>query len=205
MSRERVLVERLIAWSPALFLGSLAALTYWLDAQVQAPASRRDGSARHDPDIYIENIRAVALDDAGRIRESMTAKRAEHYPDTDSVDVLAPSLSLTEPGKPRMSIVADTASVAGDRETVTFRGNVKARRDAGPAAAGKAMEGPASLSTEFLRVDPKKGVADTDQRVTIEDSRGIIEAVGMSLDNNTHTLKLKSGAHGTLQPQAISK
>jgi lipopolysaccharide export system protein LptC len=205
VSRERVLLDRLIGWSPALLLGSLAALTYWLDAQVQPPAARRDGSARHDPDIYIENIRAFALDDAGRVRESMTAKRAEHHPDTDTVDVIAPLLSLTEPGKAMMSIAADNATVAGDRETVTFRGNVKAHREAGLAAGGKAAEGPASLTTEFLRVVPKKGLADTDQRVTIEDPRGIIEAVGMSLDNNTHTLKLKSGARGTLQPQAISK
>ena len=205
MSRERVLLERLVAWSPALFLGSLAALTYWLDAQVQPPAARRDGSTRHDPDIYIENIRAYALDATGRVRESLTAKRGEHFPDTDTVEVVAPALSLTEPGKPRMSIEADNATVAGDRETVTFRGNVKARRDAGAAADGKAVEGPTSLATELLRVVPKQGRADTDQRVTIEDPRGIIEAVGMSLDNNTHTLKLKSGAHGTLQPKAISK
>jgi lipopolysaccharide export system protein LptC len=204
VSRERVLLERLVAWSPALFLGSLAALTYWLDAQVQPPAARRDGSTRHDPDIYIENIRAYALDATGRVRESLTAKRGEHFPDTDTVEIVAPALSLTEPGKPRMSIVADSATVAGDRETVTFRGNVKARRDAGAAEGGR-VEGPASLATELLRVVPKKGLADTDRRVTIEDPRGIIEAVGMSLDNNTHTLKLKSGAHGTLQPQAISR
>lgn len=204
MSRERVLIERLISWSPALFLGSLAALTYWLDAQVQGPAPRHDGSARHDPDIYIENIRAYALDATGHVRESMTAKRAVHFPDTDTVDVVAPLLSLTEPGKPTMSIVADNATVAGDRETVMFRGNVKARREAGPGTGDK-IEGPASLSTESLRVNPKKGLADTEERVTIEDPRGIIEAVGMSLDNNTHTLKLTSGAHGTIQPKALSK
>jgi lipopolysaccharide export system protein LptC len=203
LSRDRVLIERLISWSPALFLGSLAALTYWLDAQVQPPAPRHDGSARHDPDIYIENIRAYALDATGHVRESMTAKRALHFPDTDTVDVVAPLLSLTEPGKPTMSIVADNATVAGDRETVTFRGSVKARREAG--GSGDKAEGPASLSTELLRVNPKKGLADTDQRVTIEDPRGIIEAVGMSLDNNTHTLKLTSGAHGTIQPKALSK
>jgi lipopolysaccharide export system protein LptC len=205
LSGARGILDRLTAWSPALFLGSLAALTYWLDAQVQPPAARRDGSARHDPDIYIENIRAFALDEGGRVRESLTAKRAEHHPDTDTVDVVAPSLALTEPGKPGMSITADNATIAGDRETVTFRGGVIARRDAGSAAQGKAAEGPSSLRTEILRVVPKKGLADTDQRVTIEDPRGIIEAVGMSLDNNTHTLKLNSGAHGTLQPKAISK
>jgi LPS export ABC transporter protein LptC len=104
-----------------------------------------------------------------------------------------------------MSITSDSATVAGDRETVTFRGSVRGQRDADPGGGGRAPQGPASLSTELLRVVPKKGLADTDQPVTIEDPRGIIEATGMSLDNNTHTLKLKSGAHGTMQPQVRPK
>ena len=49
-------IDRLIAWSPILLLGSLAALTYWLDAQVQPPAPRASGASRHDPDLYIENL-----------------------------------------------------------------------------------------------------------------------------------------------------
>jgi len=37
--------------------------------------------------------------------------------------------------------------------------------------------------------------------VTIEEPRGIIESVGLELDNKAKTLKLKSGVRGTLQPQ----
>ena len=61
MDRRARLIDRLVAWSPVLLLGGLAALTYWLDAQVQSASARRDGSARHDPDLYIENFRAVEL------------------------------------------------------------------------------------------------------------------------------------------------
>ena len=35
MDRTREIIDRFIAWSPVLLLGALAALTYWLDAQVQ--------------------------------------------------------------------------------------------------------------------------------------------------------------------------
>src|SRR6266536_6328956 len=58
MDRTRAFVDRMVAWSPVLLLGGLAALTYWLDAQVQADTARRDGTARHDADMYIENFRA---------------------------------------------------------------------------------------------------------------------------------------------------
>ena len=65
-----------------LLLGGLAALTYWLDAQVQAPAARRDGSTRHDPDVFLQNFRAITFDANGRPRETLAATRAEHFPTT---------------------------------------------------------------------------------------------------------------------------
>ena len=62
MNQGRRLLDRLTAWSPVLLLGSLAALTFWLDAQVAQQPPRRDGSSRHDPDFYVESFRAVSFD-----------------------------------------------------------------------------------------------------------------------------------------------
>jgi hypothetical protein len=52
-------------------------------------------------------------------------------------------------------------------------------------------------------VIPDKELASTDKAVTIEEPRGIIRSVGLTLDNNAKTLKLKSSVQGTLQPQAL--
>ena len=51
-----------------LLLGAFAALTYWLNAQVQVGPQKFDGSGRHDPDLYIENFKAVSLDAQGRVQ-----------------------------------------------------------------------------------------------------------------------------------------
>lgn len=207
MERRRALIDRLISWSPVLLLGGLAALTYWLDAQVQSDAARRDGNARHDADMYIENFRAVSFDADGRLRQSLAAKRAEHHPDDESVDFTAPSLALTDPDRPRMSISADQGKLFGDRETVTFSGNVRAVRDALPDGqpAGNGPKGPTTLTTDFLRVVPKKGTAETDRPVTIEEPRGIIHSTGMKVDSEARTIKLQSGVHGTLSPELAPK
>jgi len=203
MDRTKLLLDRLTAWSPVLLLGGLAALTYWLDAQVQAPTNAGASAPKHEPDMYIENFRAVSYDAEGKLRQSLAAKRAEHHPDDDSVDFTAPALALTDPGRPRMSITAETGTLSGDRETVTFRGTVRAIRDALPegAPAGNEPKGPITLSAETLRVVPKKGRAETDGPVTVEEPRGIINAIGMAVDNEAHTIKLKSGVHGTLAPE----
>ncbi len=55
----------------------------------RAGAARRapfDGSGRHDTDLYIENFKAVSLDEEGRVRQSITARVARHYPDDDTTE-----------------------------------------------------------------------------------------------------------------------
>jgi lipopolysaccharide export system protein LptC len=207
MVPRRLRIDRFVAWSPILLLGGLAALTFWLDAQVASSTSRTSGASRHDPDLYIENFSAVSFDAGGRILQSLAATRAQHFPDDDSVDLVLPSLTLTDPGKPRLAVTADAGTVSGNRETVTLRGNVRAVRDAvvpkGPRDG--APVGPATFTTEMLRVIPKSARAETDRAVTIEEPRGIIRGVGMILDNEAHTLKLKSAVSGTLQPTTLPK
>ena len=207
MIRKAALIDRLVSWSPVLLLGGLAALTYWLDAQIQADTARRDGSARHDADMFIENFRAVSFDADGRVRQSLSAQRAEHHPDDESVDFVSPSLALTDPGRPRMSVEADAGTLSGDREIVVFKGNVHAKRDALPegAPSSEGLRGPVTLRADTLKVVPKKGRAETDGPVTVEEPRGIIHATGMVVDNDARTIKLKSGVRGTLSPEIAPK
>jgi len=206
MVPTRARFDRLVSWTPVLLLGSLAALTYWLDAQVRAPGGQGNGAARHDPDLYIENFSAVTYDAGGHVLQSLAGKRA-HYPDDNSVDVFSPALALTEPGKPRLTVTAEAGTVSGDRETVTLRGNVRAVRDALPGTPlpGGGPSGPATFTTDFLRVTPKLSRAETDRPVTIEEPRGIIRGVGMVLDNETHKFQLKSAVRGTLLPNPPKK
>ena len=203
----RMRIDKLVAWSPVLLLGGLAALTYWLDAQIQPSTARRDGATRHDPDMYIDSFSAVTYGTDGAVLQSLAAKRAQHYPDDDSIELASPSLTLTDPGKPRLTIAADVGTVSGNREVVTLRGNVRATRDAegSPSARRGAPVGPATFTTDMLRVTPKQSRAETDRLVTIEEPRGIIQGVGMIYDNDLHTFKLKSAVRGTLQPNNIPK
>jgi lipopolysaccharide export system protein LptC len=205
MERTRGLLDRLTSWSPVLLLAGLAALTYWLNAQVQPPAPRHDGSTRHDPDLYLVDFRALDFDAAGRPRESLAATRGEHFPDDASTELTAPTIRLTQPDRPPFTVTAARARITGDRENAYFEGNVVARRDAeaAGAAAGGPPAGPITLTTDYLHVIPKTEQAQTDRAVTIREPRGIIEAVGMTFDNKTKLLKLKSRVSGTFEPQAL--
>ena len=174
----------------------------------RAGAARRPRAAtaptRHDPDMYIEDFRAVELDAEGAVRQSLAAKRAEHHSGDDSADFTAPSLALTDPAKPAMSVTRRHGNVVGrsrDRHLPRQRAR-DARRAAGrhrkrrqrPEGTGNAVDGVSARRAE-------EGTGRHRRPVTIEEPRGIIHAVGMTVDNKAQTLKLKSG----VQRYAISR
>ena len=206
MDRTRAWFDRLVAWSPVLLLGALAAVTYWLDAQVQPPTERRDGSSRHDPDLFLEDFRAVTFDASGKPREALSAQGAQHFPDDDSAELAKPRLSLTEPGRPTLTISADRGRIAGDREHGDFTGHVRVERDADPTpATGGEPSGPVTLTTDLLHVFTKEQRVQTDAAVTVEEPRGIIRGRGLEFDNKAKRVRITSHVSGTLQPQAISR
>jgi lipopolysaccharide export system protein LptC len=198
MKLRRAQLDRLIAWSPVLLLGTFALLTYWLDAQILPGNRKFDGSGRHDPDLYIENFRGVALDAQGRVRQALTATLARHYPDDDTTEFETPLVTFSDPDKPRLTISADRATVTGDRENAYFRGNVRGERE---ASGTDANSGPVTLTSEYLHVIPKEDRVRTDKPVTIKDARGTINATGMEFDNRSKKLKFGSHVYGQLLPQ----
>ena len=198
---SRSWIDRATAWSPVLLLGGLAALSYWLDAQVQPPAPRRDGSTRHDPDIIVEGVRVLKLDPEGRPLQMLTARRAEHFMDDQTTDFHEVTLAETRQGKPPFSITANLATLTGDRENVYFKGHVRAIREATPATGKEPASGPLTITTEFLHVLPNQEIARTDKAVTITDPRGIINATGMEADSKAKTIKFKSGVSGHMEPR----
>jgi lipopolysaccharide export system protein LptC len=195
MTRGRSWLDRMIAWSPVFLLGAFTALTYWLNAQVQPGTGAFDGSGRHDTDLYIEDFKAQSLDPQGRVRQSISARIARHFPDNDTTEFESPLITFSDPGKPPVTISADRGMITGDQKDAYFTGNVKGIR-----AAEERDKGPVIVTSEYLHVLPKEDRIETDKAVTISDPRGIINATGMEFDNKAKTFKFKSRVSGQLQP-----
>jgi len=195
-------IDRLVGWLPILLLGSLAALTYWLDAQVHDSGASRNGSGRHEADLFAERVRAVELDAEGRPTQTLSAARARHYPDDGTIEFDDPDLSVTRQQQPAFHVEAKRARISGDREDAFFEGNVRATRE---PSGDKGDDARITLKTEFLHVIPKRDRALTDKPVTIEQGRGIIRATGLVLDNASKTLTLKSEVRGTIEPESLAR
>jgi lipopolysaccharide export system protein LptC len=200
MQFRRSGIDRAAAWAPVAILAALAALTYWLDAQVQKNPPARDGG-RHEPDLYIENFSAASLGPDGKVRDRITAVRGRHFSDDRSTELDQPTLVATEAGKPRLEVKADRAMVSGDREDVFFYGNVRATRDEDTKAdKDQPVRGPVTLTTDYLYVMPRAQRLSTDRPVTINEPRAIIRGTGLEYDHDARTLSITSPS-GEFLPQ----
>ncbi len=203
MTTLRDRLYRWVSWSPLLFLAGLAALTYWLDAQIQKPDVSRSIAPRHTPDLFIDRFHATQYSADGAPQQQLTAVHAEHFADDDSIELEQPQVVLQNPEQPRFTLTAARAQVSGDRQDLYLRGNVTAIREAPPG--GDRQDGlpgePLTLHTEYLHVRPNDNTMRTDRKVSLESPSAYIESVGMDLDRNTHIIKLHSHIQGTFQPQ----
>ena len=188
---ERML-NRLSSWFPVLLLATLAMLTYWLDAQVQS-GGRGSGTGPQNPDYFLEDFAATRFGKDGSVVQHLAARKLTHFPDGQPTQVIAPTLTDTQPGKPPTRVRADTGRVSADNEHVYLSGNVVAERD---GADGK---GKVTLVTEYLHVQPKFEKADTDLRVTITDAAGTHTGGAMEADNKAHTLRMRNGVTGEIR------
>ena len=172
------------SWLPLAVLALLVGLTVWLNALVQAPSARADGSLRHDPDLMVENFNARKLDENGQVRYTLAARKMVHYPDDDSAHLESVTLEAFEPRQPKMTVTADHGRLEQGGDRVLIEGNVLIVREADEYG------GQTRLSTDKLLVLPDAGIARTSSDVVLENSSGRADARGLELDNRARTLRL---------------
>ncbi|MEW5942875.1 MAG: LPS export ABC transporter periplasmic protein LptC [Pseudomonadota bacterium] len=188
--------DRFAAGFPLALLFLLAALTFWLDRAVQAPQAKRDGSGRHDMDYSVENFTMTRMGKDGAPQHTLAAAKMVHYPDDDSTHLTNPHYTRLDKEKPPLHIRAQRGLVSSNGEHVYFTGGVQVVREAG---RGKDQ---VTAATEFLHVIPDKDLALTDKAVTIRTPTVVMTAVGLELNNKTHTMKLLSRVKGHYEKTA---
>jgi lipopolysaccharide export system protein LptC len=183
--------SRLSNWFPVLLLGVLAALTYWLDAQVQRGGGS-GASERKEPDYYLEDFAATRYGADGSVVQKLAARRLTHYPGDAPAEVTAPELVTTTPGKPTLSVRADRGTISSDNENVWLAGHVVGIRHA------TGTQSRLTITTDYLHVVPRQEKADTNHKVTIADANGTHTGNALEADNRARTLRLRNGVVGEL-------
>lgn len=183
------MTQRLAAWFPAVLLALVAAVTIWLDREVQPPDRARDGKLRHDPDYVVENFSAVRIGPDGTPRYALSARRMVHYPDDDTTHLETPRFEgYSDPAA--VTATSKTALLSSNGEEAYLIDDVRLVR----AAHGDKSE--LTVQTSWLHVIPDANIAKTDRPVRISTANTLITSVGLEFNNETRILKLLSNVRG---------
>jgi lipopolysaccharide export system protein LptC len=183
-------MQRFTAWFPVALLAILAAVTVWLDHEVQPPENTGDNNARHDPDYIVENFAATRIGQDGRPQHTLRARRMTHYPDDDTTHLDAPRLVTFRGRDEAITVTAKTALLSSNGENAYLNDDVRLVR------AARGDNGALIVETTWLHVIPEEHLAQTDRAVRITDANMLITAVGLELNSETRILRLLSNVRG---------
>lgn len=190
-------MHRITPWFPVVLLAAVAAMTVWLDQQLQPAERSRDGKTRHDPDYVVENLAATVFGPDGLPRYSLSARHTVHYPDDDTTHLEAPRLVNFSRSNSTVTVTSKTARVSSNGEHVYLTDDVRLVRSA------YADKSELTMQTSYLHVIPDADIAETDKPVWVSDAHILITAVGLELNNQTRILKLLSHVRGRYEkPQS---
>jgi len=188
------MMERLRSWIPLLPLLLLLGATYWLNLQVQGPASPSSNNLRHDPDYMIDNFTATSLDEQGKVSFVVSAKKMVHFPDDDTTHLDSPQIVSLTAERPPMHMSALTGELSHKGDEIFLRNDVVIVR---PAFA---KQSELTFKTNYLHVLPNKSLADSNEAVNLVDARTNLNAIGMELDYKTHIVKFLSKVKTVYEP-----
>lgn len=190
-----MLTERRFAtWAPLALLGTIAALTFWLERVVEENVQDQTGPNRSDPDYIVQNISARTLNGEGRTQYTLTAVKLVHYPDDDSTLLTSPHFVSYGTVQAPVTITANQGVVSSKGEHVYFQDNVRVAR------APYDNQSELVMRTSFLHVMPDAHLAKTDRHVTIINDAAVVTAVGLELNTESQELKLLSNVQSTYDP-----
>ena len=155
-----------------LLVGAL--VSGWSAWQQRAdPALEADGPMRSD--FILHDFEIVALSGEGVEAFTLRAPLLEQHPQDRTIEVATPLFLIPDGHGEYWEVRSRNAFVTADHDEVRLREDVVAE---GTGGNGQ----PVTMNTEQLNVFPETRVADTDERVTVEQPGSTIQGRGMDID-----------------------
>lgn len=198
--RLRQAWERLSIYLPVLLMGLLALGTWWLVRNAPKPLQpAQERVARHEPDYYMRGFSVKNFDATGRLQSEVRGVLAQHYADTDTLEIDQARLRSVNAEGRVTTASADRAVTNSDGSEVQLYGNAVVTREP-VARAGRPPLPRLEFHGEFLHAWVNDERVRSDQPVTLKRGADTFTADGMDYDNLDQVMNLRGRVRGTLQP-----
>jgi len=193
--------DRLTLYLPILLMGLFALGTWWLVRSTpSALETASDKPVKHEADYFLRKFSIKTFDGSGRLKSEVFGGEAQHYPDTDTLEIESVRMrSFTAEGRLTVA-TANRAISNGDGSDVQLLGDAHVVREPAPGLTGSANQ-PIEYRGEFLHAFTKSETLTTHLPVVI--SRGADRFSGntMAYDNIGAIVELQGQVRGFLAPR----
>lgn len=193
LSRRRQ--DRLVAWMPLLFLGVLAAITWWLNVTISREVVHRNKPPATSPEQFLETFTALRYDPSGALTQDLKATRGTYFPELNRTVVESPTFAQTTPNTAPLSVRAAKAVMHGRNERIDFSGGVQARQQAWGEQPARLIE------TDNLTAVPATGELITQAAVRITQADAVVESQGLKANTKSQQVSGTGPARIILQPR----
>ena len=197
--RLRRMWDRLAVYLPIVLMAFMAMTTYWLVRNTPvAGDAELEADPRHVPDYFMRGFSLKVYAADGRLETRVQGERAEHYPDTDQLEVIHPRLSKVDDAGRVTDASAELAITTPQGQQVELKGQAVVRRAGEPGSATPSFE----MRSDYLFIDLEQDVMRTDRPVEVLRGSDRFTADALDYDHKQGISRMTGRVHGVLQPRS---
>lgn len=192
--------EIFLRWLPAIAMSLLAIGVWWLVQQTPGLHLPESGPAplAHVPDYEMHHFSVQNYSPDGHLRSELSGILAEHFPDTDTLEVQDPRmLSLDETGLP-LTGGARRGVSNHDGSIIELFGQAKIHRAAPMLDDGPGTVPAMEFRGEYLKALPDEERVSSDQPVQLFRGLDHFEGQELDYDNRSGIAHLRGQVKGLI-------
>ena len=203
--RLRRQLDHVMAYLPVVFMGLLAMVTYWLVRHTPEPTPLvQTQAARHVPDYFMREFSLKVYAPDGRLEFRVQGQHAEHFPDTDALEVTQPRVTKVDASGQTTDATARLAITTPEGQRVELKGEAVVRRWRATGDRGQ-RERSLELRSDYLFIDLEHDRIQTDRPVEVVHGSDRFTADALDYDHNQGLTRLTGRVRGQLQPRQVAR
>lgn len=187
--------ESVSLYLPVLLMALLALGSWWLVRNAPSvPKTVVERAATHDPDYTMTQFMVKDFDQRGRMQSEIRGVRADHFPDTDTMEIQKVDMRGYAPDGTQTTAVAHKGISNADASEVQLWGNAVVVRKPQPPKQPMQFEG------EFLHVWTREERVKSHLPVVLTQGRDRFTAEQLDYDNVSRIAQMQGRVRGVMAP-----
>ena len=200
MNAFRRVLDRLALYLPAILMAVFALGSWWLVRSLPSFFNETVApSVRHEPDYFLQNFSVKSFDNHGRLIRELSGEHAQHFPDTDTLDIQKVQLRGHSQEGQHVNAVADQALAKGDGTQVTLVGNVHISQPASTSANG--LRAATEMRSQEIKAFVKEERLVSEVPVEVRRGQDLFTAEKMQMNSKTGEYELSGKVRGIVHPK----